>query len=187
MRELNNQIVTANNLLEGTNSRMEEEQIELKVGQKTLDQFRQISNLLAIHEYPEFSTLYGDVVHFLIDIKELGLDPKIMLSKYENFESLTKEIERLEKKLQEWEKLLQHYRLKSDEEEARWKDYDNYFEVFTRLTKDGLKPEDIFMVAHVLKNDFPKSEIKQLIEYILTYGNLAAAKLKLERESKEEA
>lgn len=58
--------------------------------------------------------------------------------------------------MRESEEILQHYRRKSDEEEARWKGYGNAFEIFTRLIKDGLKVEDIFMVVHVLKNDFPE-------------------------------
>ena len=89
--------------------------------------------------------------------------------------------------MRESEEILQHYRRKSDEEEeARWKGYGNAFEIFTRLIKDGLKVEDIFMVVHVLKNDFPQSEIKPLTEDIRTYGDIAAAKWKLKREYEAE-
>jgi hypothetical protein len=44
---------------------------------------------------------------------------KIIVSQYEEFESLVKANEKLKEKLRESEKLLQHYRRKSDEEEAR--------------------------------------------------------------------
>ena len=123
----------------------------------------------------------------MIDIKKLGYDPKIIVSKYHEFESLAKAIEELKAKLRESESILQHYRRKSDEEEARWKDHGNAFEIFTRLIKDGLKAEDIFMVVNVLNNDFPENGIEQLIEDIRTYGNIAAAKWKSKREYEGES
>ena len=55
------------------------------------------------------------------------------------------------------------------------------------LIKDGLEAEDIFMVVHVLKNDFPQTGIEQLIEDIRTYGNITAAKWKSKREYEEES
>ena len=118
----------------------------------------------------------------MIDIRSLGYDPKIIVSKYEQFESLVKANKKLKAKLQESEKVMQHYRRKSDEEEIRWKDHDDAFVIFTSLIKAGLKAQDIFMVVHILKNDFPQSEIKQLTDDIITYGNIAAAKWKLKRE-----
>lgn len=186
LREIDNQIETNNKLLEESNAIVEEEQKRLKIKQKDLDQFRQISGLLEIYEYPEFSTEYGAVARIMIDIKKLGYDPKMIVSKYEKFESLTKANEKLEAKLQELEEGLRLYRSKSDEEEHRWKDNGNAIQILSRLIRDGLKDEDIFLVAHVLKNDFPQSEIKQLIEDIRTYGNIAAAKLKLKREYEAE-
>jgi len=182
LREIKSQIENSNKLLEETEARVEEEQKRLKIKQKDLDQFHQISQLLGVYNYPEISTEYGAITRALIDIKNLGHDPKNIVSKYEDFESLTKANEKLDKKLRESEKLLEQYRRKSDEEEARWKDYGNSFEVFTRLIKDGLKVEDIFMIAHIINNDFPQCEIKQIIEDIRTYGNIATAKGKLKRE-----
>ncbi len=187
LREIDSQIETSNKLLEETKARGEEEQERLKIKQKDLDQFRQLSQLLEMYEYPEISTEYGAVARACIDIKKLGYDPKIIVSKYEEFESLAKANEELKAKLRESERIQQHYRRKSDEEEARWKDHGNSFEIFTRLIKDGLKEEDIFMVVHVLKNDFPQSKIKQLTEDIRTYGNIAAAKSKSKREYEAES
>ena len=174
-------------MLEGTKARVEEEQKRLKIKQKDLDQFRQISQLLELREYPEFSPEYGTVARALADMKEMGYDPKIIVSKYEEFESLAKANEELKAKLRESERMLQHYKHKLDEEKARWKDHGNAFENFTRLIKDGLKDEDIFMAVNVLKNDFPQSGIEQLLEDIRTYGNITAAKWKLKREYEAES
>ncbi|MDW0118988.1 MAG: hypothetical protein QOK64_00515, partial [Nitrososphaeraceae archaeon] len=187
LREIDNQIETTNKLLEETKARVEEEQERLKIKQKDLDQFRQISQLLELREYPEFSPEYGAVARALADMKEMGYDPKIIVSKYKEFESLAKANQKLKEKNLEAEKMLRHYKHKLDEEQARWKDHGNSFEIFTRLIKDGLKAEDIFMAVNVLKNDFPQSEIKQLIEDIRTYGNISAAKWKSEREYEEES
>jgi len=43
------------------------------------------------------------------------------------------------------------------------------------------------MVVNVLKNDYPQSGIKQLIEDIRTYGNITAAKWRLKREYEVES
>jgi hypothetical protein len=187
LRDIDDQIETNDKLLEESKATVEEEQKKLKIKQKDLDQFRQISLALEIYNYPEISTEYGAVTRAMIDIKNLGYDPKIIVSKYEEFKSLVKVNEKLKQKYLEAERMLRHYKHKLDEEEARWKDRGNAFEIFTRLIKDGLKVEDIFMVVHVLKNDFPRSEIKQLIEDIRTYGNITAAKWKSVREYEEKS
>ncbi|MFN2435339.1 MAG: hypothetical protein ABR515_08195 [Nitrososphaeraceae archaeon] len=186
LREIENQIEISNKLLEETKSIVEEKQKRLKIKQKDLNQFHQISDLLEVYEHPEISTKYGEVVRALIEIDKLGYDAKVIVSRYEEFESLTKAIETLEKQLEELTALSRNYKRKSDEEKAKWKDHDDAFEVFTRLIKDGLKVEDIFIVAHILKNDFPQGQIKQLIDDILTYGNIAAAIWKLKREYEAE-
>jgi tRNA/tmRNA/rRNA uracil-C5-methylase (TrmA/RlmC/RlmD family) len=101
LQEIDNQIETNSKLLEESKATVEEEQKILKIKQKDLDQFRDISQLLKIHEYPEISSEYGAVACAIIDIKKLGYDPKIIVSKYEEFESLTKANEKLEARLQE--------------------------------------------------------------------------------------
>ena len=187
LREIDNQIETNNKLLEETKARAEEEQERLKINQKDLDQFCQISQLLELREYPEFSPKYGAVARALADTKEMGYDPKIIVSKYEEFESLAKANQKLKEKNLEAEKMLRHYKHKLDEEQASLKDRGNAFEILTRLIKDGLKDEDIFMAVNILKNDYPQSGIEQLIEDIRTYGNISAAKSKLKREYEEES
>lgn len=182
LREIDNQIETNNKLLQESKAKVEEEQKVLKIKQKDLDQFHDISQLLELYKYPEFSSEYGAVTRAMIDIKKLGYDPKIFVSKYEEFESLVKANQKLKEKYLEAESMLRHYKHKLDEEEARWKDRGNASEIFMRLIKDGLKAEDIFMVVNVLKNDFPESGIKQLVEDIRTYGNIAAARWKSKRE-----
>jgi len=82
LREIDNQIETNNKLLEESKATVEEEQKILKIKQKDLDQFRQISQLLQIYNYPEISTEYGAVTRAMIDIKKMGKDPKIIVSKY---------------------------------------------------------------------------------------------------------
>jgi len=186
LREIDNQIETNKKLLEESKAAVEEQKI-LKIKQKDLDQFRQMSQLLEMSEYPEISTKYSTVARVLIDIKKMGYDPKIIVSKYEEFESLAKANQNLEEKNLEAERMLRHYKNKLDEEEARWKDHGNSFGIFTRLLKAGLKVEDIFMVVNVLKNDYPRSGIEQLIEDIHTYGNIAAAKWKSKREYESES
>jgi antirestriction protein len=134
-----------------------------------------------LYECPEFSSEYGMLARAMIDFKSLGYDPKVIVSKYEKSESLTKMNEKKEAKLQQSEKILESYRSKLNEVEARCKDYENAFKVFNSLVKDGLSNEDIFMAVHVLKNDFRKMDREQLLQDIRTYGSIAAARWKLQR------
>ncbi|MGI8719746.1 MAG: hypothetical protein ACR2KF_04425 [Nitrososphaeraceae archaeon] len=185
LQRINAQIETSNKLLVESKARVEKEQLRLRVKQKNLDQFIQVSNALALYEYPELSGEYGNVARAMIDFKKLGYDSKIIVSKYQNMMSLIRANEKLEAKLQKSESVLESYSRKREEEEARWKDYYNALEMFNTLVKDGLRMDDIFDVVHVLKNDFPQRDIQQLIEDIRTYGSIAAATWKLQRHDEE--
>ena len=186
LRETNQENATSKKMLEETKAIIEEEQRHLKINQKHLDQFRQVSMILDLYKLPEFAFEYGYVVRALIDIKNMGYDPKVIVSKYERFMSLTKANKKLEARLQEKEKALKDYKRKSDEEEGKWKDYGNSFETFTRLIKAGLKEKDIFTAVEILKNDYTQDKTNQLLEDIRTYGSISAAKSKLERELQDE-
>jgi len=58
--------------------------------------------------------------------------------------------------------------------------------MFERLVKDGLTSEAIFRAVHILENDFTKSDINQILADISTYGSIAAAKRKLQRQYEAE-
>ena len=57
-------------------------------------------------------------------------------------------------------------------------DHDDAFVIFTRLIKAGLKNSRYFYGSTYTQERFPQSEIKQLTDDIITYGNIAAAKWK---------
>ena len=172
--------------LEKTKRRVQREQEQLKVKEKNLQQFAKVSLILELYNVPEFSIEYGNLVRAMIGIKNLRYDPKAIVAAYDKSESLTKENEKAEIRLRESEKMLESYKRKLDEEKARWTDNYNAFEEFKRLKRDGLSSEDIFLVVHVLKNDFPKRDVHQLITDISTYGSIAAAKWKQQRQNEAE-
>jgi DNA-binding Lrp family transcriptional regulator len=181
LKRINAQIEIGEKLLEETKTRVEIEQARLRVKEIILEQFAQVSLMLELYNCPGISSEYGMVARAMVDFKNLGYDPKAIVAKYEESESLTKMNKKIEAKLQESEKALESYRRKLDEVEARWKDYGNAFEIFSSLVKDGLSAEDIFMAAHILKNDFLKMDREQLLQDIRTYGSIAAARRKLQR------
>jgi hypothetical protein len=181
LKRINAQIEIRDKLLGETKTRVEKEQERLRIKEKNLEQFGQVSRMLKLFECPEFSSEYGMVARAMIDFKNLGYDPKVIVAKYEKSESLTKMNQKLEAKLQQSEKALESYRSKLNEIEDRFKDYDNAFEIFNSLVKDGLSGDDIFMAVHVLKNDFLKMDREQLLQDIRMYGSIAAARWKLQR------
>ena len=185
LREIERRKDAKRKSFEDTKLKVDEDMKRLKIKEKQLAVFGQIMSMLEMYDYSEFSSENFAVARTLIDIKEQGFDPKVIVSKHEEFVSTTEEIKRQKTILREFEKIMRHYQRKQDEEEAKWEDHGKAFQSFTDLKRDGLKDEDILTVVHIIKNDFPQRTIKQLIEDIRTYGNIAAAisKLKGENES----
>jgi hypothetical protein len=60
------------------------------------------------------------------------------------------------------------------------------FQIFNNLVESGLKPEDVFKTSYILKNNFTPETFSQLAEDIETYGSIAAARVKLERNQLNE-
>ena len=90
LKRINAQIEIRDKLLGETKTRVEKEQARLGVKEKNLEQFGQVSRMLELYEYPELSSEYGMVARAMIDFKNLGYDSKVIVSKYEKSESLTK-------------------------------------------------------------------------------------------------
>jgi transcriptional regulator with XRE-family HTH domain len=175
------QIQANDKLLEESNAKLDKEQASLKIRQKDLEQFREVRQYLDLYGHSELSGEFAALARAMVDFKNLKFDPNDIVSKYENMISLSSANEKLDDKLQRSEKVFESYKRKQEEEEARWKDYYNAFQIFTSLVKDGLKPEDIFNVVHIIKKDFPQNSITQLVEDIRTYGSISAATWRLER------
>ncbi len=182
LQKINSQIEAANELLHESRAKVEKERMRLKIKERSLNQFQQISNLLELNGYPEISSEYGSVVRALIDFKGLGYDPKVIVSKYETVERLTSAIKKLETKLQKSEEIQGLYRRMQKDQETKWKGYFDTIKILEGLIKDGLRKEDIFTAVHLINQDFPKNNMSQIMEHLRTYGSLAAATLKLERE-----
>lgn len=172
--------------LEITKMRAQRKQEKLKVKEKNLQQFAEVSIALDLYNVHEFSEEYGNLARALIGIKNLGYDPKAIVAAHDKSESLTKENERAEARLQESENMLKSYKQKLDEAKSRWADDYDAYELFKRLVRDGLTGEVIFRAVHVLENDFTKNDIEQLIQDIRTYGSIVAARSKLQRKYEAE-
>jgi hypothetical protein len=167
--------------LEETKSRVKQKQDQLRIKDKDLDHFSTIRTFLELDAYPEFSEDYGVIARAIINFKELGYNPKVIVTAFGKSEGLMKKTQRLKARLKELEKLLESYRKKQNEEEARWKDYYPGVEKLNRLIKAGLDSESIFRAVNVLENDLENNDIDQLIEDIRTYGSISAARRRLGR------
>lgn len=157
----------------------------MKITQRDLSHIRQIIERLELYD-SEPRVDYFALAKSFIDFKNMGYNSRTIISAYENFENLTKANEKLDLRLEQKERILEDYALKVDEEELRWEEHIKAVETIARLIKDGLREEDIFAVAHVLRNDFPKNEVPKLIEEIRKYGSLAASRSRLRRYYEEE-
>jgi transcriptional regulator with XRE-family HTH domain len=180
------QIQANDKLLEESNAKLDKEQESLKIRQKDLDQFREVRLYLDLYGHSELSGEFAALARAMVDFKNLKFDPNDIVSKYENMISLSSANEKLDAKLQRSEKVFEAYKRKQEEEEARWKEYYNAFQIFMSLVKDGLKPEDIFNVVHIIKKDFPQNSLTQLVEGIRTYGSISVATWRLERQYEAE-
>jgi hypothetical protein len=54
-------------------------------------------------------------------------------------------------------------------------------EIFNKLVESGVKPDEIFKVSYILKNNYTHETVSQLVEDIEKYGSIAASRLRLER------
>ena len=182
LQEKNALIEAANELLLESRAKVEKERMRLKINERDLELFQKISSLLELYGYSEISSEYSNVVRAMIDFKDLGYDPKVIVSKYEAVERLTSAIEKLKVKLQKLEEIHESYRRMQKDQETEWKGHFDTIKILEALIKDGLRKEDIFTAVHLINQDFPKSNMSQIMEDLRTYGSLAAAAWKLERE-----
>jgi hypothetical protein len=123
-----------------------------------------------------------NLARIIKNFKDLKWDINSIKSEYQRHVSLKATNDDLEKKIDKNEIMLQNCRQMEKEQEARLNADYNAFKVFSSLIEAGLKPEDIFNISFILKNDFSNNSVSKLIEDIRTYGSLASAKFKLERE-----
>jgi hypothetical protein len=168
-----------------TQAKLEQKQKALGIKENDLNAFHNVSIMLKLYRYPEISSEYGMVARALIDMKKMGYDAKVIVSNYDRLESLTEANKKLDKRLRESENQLQYYSQKLKLKKALWKDYDKAFNNFNRLVQNGLKEEDIFSVADILKNDFPQHAIEELRTSIRVYGNIAATLSRIKRDYEE--
>lgn len=182
LRQEEGQIEAITKTVKETNDKLEAKLKSLKIKDKDLVQFNAVKSMLELYRFPEIAAEYGTVARALVDMKRMGYDPKVIVFNYERFQSVTNAIERMEIRLQESERMLQYYSQKIAEEKARRKDYDNAYEILTRLVKDGLREEDLFAVANILKNDFPQNGIDELKKNLSDYGSIAAALFRMKRD-----
>jgi hypothetical protein len=182
LQEIDSKIVALNESLHKAREKVEKEKLRLEIEEKNLEQFKQISRLLDVYDSPEISSEYGNVVRAMIDFKGLGYDPKLIVSKYERVQTLTSAIATLELRLQKSEKVLKSYSHIIKDEENRWKGHFDTIRTFEDLMRAGLRKEDIFTTVDLIKRDFPGNSISHIFKDLHTYGSLAAATWKMERE-----
>ena len=176
----NKKIKEKNKLLEDSNTKIDSMLIKNNLKEENINLFLKISEVLELYglDTPEFFKL-GRAIK---DFKSLGWDVNHIISQYEEIESLKNTKEKLEKKIQKYELILEKYRRMQREEESRWSIHHHAFNIFSNLIAGGLRPEDIFKICLILKNDFSENLISELIEDIHTYGSISSARIKIERE-----
>jgi DNA-binding XRE family transcriptional regulator/cell division protein FtsB len=179
----NEKIKEKKKLLEDSNTKIDNMLIKNNLKEENINLFLEISQVLELYglDRREFFKL-GRAIK---DFKNLGWDVNYIISQYEEFESLKNTKNKLEKKIQKYELVVEKYRRKQREEESRWSIHNHAFNIFSNLIEAGLRPEDIFKICLILKDDFSENLISELIEDIQTYGSISSARIKLERENEK--
>ena len=113
--------------------------------------------------------------------KKLDWDTTTIIDKYKTQQDLELGIKKQESKMKKNEAVLEDLYRKRMEEKRKWGISCNGIQVFNKLVESGLKPEDIFNVSYVRKNNYTPETISQLLEDIDKYGSIAAATGRLER------
>lgn len=115
--------------------------------------------------------------------KKLGWDTTTIIEKYKMEQDLELGIKKQESKMKKYEAVLEDLYRKRMDEERKCGIHFNGIQAFNKLVQSGLKPEDTFNVAYVLKNNYTPETVSQLLEDIDKYGSIAAATVKLERDN----
>jgi hypothetical protein len=146
---------------------------------KTLDMLNNLSSVLNLYdlEVVDLLQLPGIIEGF----KKLDWDTTTIIDKYKTQQDLELGIKKQESKMKKNEAVLEDLYRKRMEEKRKWGISCNGIQVFNKLVESGLKPEDIFNVSYVLKNNYTPETISQLLEDIDKYGSIAAATGRLER------
>jgi uncharacterized protein YajQ (UPF0234 family) len=146
---------------------------------KTLDMLNNLSPVLNLYDLDVVDLL--QLPRIIEGFKRLGWDTTTIIDKYKKEEDLELGIKKQGTKMKKHEAVLEDLYRKRMEEERKWGIYSNGIQVFNKLVKSGLKPEDIFNASYVLKSNYTPETISQLLEDIDKYGSIAAATVKLER------
>jgi len=147
---------------------------------KTLDMLNNLSSVLNI-----FDLEYVDLLQLpriIEGFKKLGWDITTIIDKYKTEQDLELGIKNQESKMKRYEAVLEDLHRKRMEEERKWGIYCNGIQIFNQLVESGIRPDDIFKVSYILKNNFTKETFSQLVEDIEKYGSIAAARVKIERD-----
>jgi len=131
---------------------------------KTLDMLNNLSSVLNI-----FDLEYVDLLQLpriIEGFKKLGWDITTIIDKYKTEQDLELGIKNQESKMKRYEAVLEDLHRKRMEEERKWGIYCNGIQIFNQLVESGIRPDDIFKVSYILKNNFTKETFSQLVEDI---------------------
>jgi len=184
LESINDDIKSNSDLLEKTDAKLKAQLAKSRFTEKTLDKLSDLCQALELYKL-DVSELFN-LARMIEEFKKLGWDPKAILAKYDQELNLESGIEKAESKIKRYEAVLEDLHRKQTDEKRKTANYHEAIQMFNHLVESGLKPEDIFKTSYILKNNFTPETISQLIEDIETYGSIAAARVKLERDHQNE-
>lgn len=180
LESINYDIKSSSELLEKTGAKLESQLAKSRFTEKTLDKLTDFCKALEFYNL-DVSDLYN-LARMVEEFKKLGWDIKGILDKYDQVLNLESGIKKAESKMRRYEAVLEDLYRKQTDEKRKWGKYYEGFQIFNNLVESGLKPDDIFRVSYILKNNFVPETLSQLVEDIEKYGSIAAARAKLERD-----
>lgn len=168
-----------NDTLEKSKSNLESQLAKSRLTQKTLNTLSHLFKALDLYNL-ELSDLL-QLPRVIEEFKKLGWDAKTIVTKYEQVVDLEASIRKQESRTKRYEAVLDDLYDKITEQKRKWGNYNHAFQTFNKLVESGIKPDEIFKVSYILKNNFTQETASQLVEDIEKYGSIAASRLRLER------
>lgn len=168
-----------NDTLEKSKENLESQLAKSKLTQKALDKLSDLDKALDLYNL-DLSDLL-ELARAIREFKKLGWDAKTIVTKYEQEVDLEARIKKQEAKMRRYEVVLEDLYHKTAEEKRKWGGRMDAVQIFNKLVESGVKPDEIFKVSYILKNNYTQETVSQLIEDIEKYGSIAASRLRLER------
>jgi DNA-binding XRE family transcriptional regulator len=166
-------------ILELSNEGVEDALVRNRLTLEKITKFLSVKKTLRLN-----GLLIGDLtstVRVISNVKSMGYDPSLVVSKLSEIESLERRKAKLEKECDNYEANLEQYAIKLKAAQTYWGNHEASVDLYANAVSMGLTPHDIFDAVTIFAKNVDFTP-QQVIHDLRVYGDIRAAIFKSKRE-----